>query len=222
MDLTPDELLTTTRAVRRRLDLERPVPRAVVEECLEIAFQAPNGENSQPWAWVVVDDPGIRAAMAEVYRAGIGEFSAELNRAHAEGRPGPLERMGMEVPVGDDTARILGSADHLRRRLQDVPVLAVPMLRTRTEGATLFEAASVWGSVLPAAWSFMLALRSRGLGSAWTTAHLLREKDMSELLGVPDGWTQVGLFPVAYTVGTDFRPGRRGSLRDAVAWNRWP
>ncbi|MEU1548364.1 nitroreductase family protein [Nocardia sp. NPDC005745] len=230
LDLSPDELLTTTRAVRRRLDLNRPVDRSVIEKCLEIGFQAPSGENTQAWGWVAVDDPAVRAQMADIYRAGVNVFvkeeaaaaeAAAAEAAAAEDRQGPLDRMGMEITDVEGTQRVWESAMYLADHLQEVPVLVVPLLKTRFENLRLFEAASAWGSVMPAAWNFMLALRARGLGSVWTTAHLWCEKDMTELLGLPADNTQVGLFPVAYTKGTDFKPARRGPVRDVLHWNSW-
>jgi nitroreductase len=209
LELTPDELLTTTRAVRKRLDLTRPVPRALVEECATLAFQAPNGSNQQRWGWVFVDDPDTRQAMAAIYRGGMSEHIAR-------------DRTG-EQPVDYSTpqaARIGDSVAHLAEHLHEVPVLLVPTVEGRLDRASIFHQASLWGSVLPAVWSFMLALRSRGMGSAWTTIHLYREQQMAELLGIPYGEvTQVGLFPVAYTLGTDFKPADRS--RSAVRWNRW-
>jgi nitroreductase len=207
MDL--DHALTTTRAVRRRLDLDRPVPREVVLECLALAMQAPNGSNTQPWRWVVVDDAATRARAADIYRAAIADVSAgSTTRSFDDSTP--------------SGKRLAASVTHLQAHLQDVPVLVVPLVRARFEGQPLYFQAARWGSILPAVWSFMLALRARGLGSTWTTIHLAREREMAELLGVPhDEWTQAGLFPVAYTVGTDFRPAERGRVEDVVAWNRW-
>jgi len=211
-ELSNLELLTTTRAVRRRLDLTRPVERATVTECLQVAFQAPNASNQQRWAWVVVDDGPTRAAMADVYRAGMAEREAQI--AALAGTAGEYT-----VTTGD-TMR--ASVAHLRAHLHEVPVLVVPTVVGRLEGTDVATQASAWGSVLPAVWSFMLALRTRGLGSVWTTVHLQREAEMAELLGIPfASVTQVGLFPVAYTVGTVFRPGSRQASGDVIRWNRW-
>jgi nitroreductase len=211
-ELGIDEVLTTTRAVRRRLDLSRPVPRTVVEECLELAFQAPNGSNQQFWQWVFVEDPATKAAMADLYRAGMDAHIA---------RP----RTGDEPQIDYSTAeaqRISASVAHLREHLQDVPVLLVAGVAGRLDDSPIFEQASRWGSILPGVWSFMLALRSRGLGSAWTTIHLHKEREMAELLGIPyDRVTQAGLFPVAYTIGTDFKPGNRAMSSANVHWNHW-
>jgi len=207
MDL--DLALTTTRAVRRRLDLDRPVPRQVVLDCIELALQAPNGSNTQPWRWVVIDDLETRRAAADIYRSAIDTYAT---------RPGPRE-VDYSTPAA---LRIAASVAHLRDNLERVPVLVVPAVRGRFETDALFMQASRWGSILPAVWSFMLALRGRGLGSAWTTIHLHRERDMAELLGIPYGeWTQAGLFPVAYTIGTEFKPAPRGDVADVVSWNHW-
>jgi nitroreductase len=207
MDL--DHALVTTRAVRRRLDLDRPVPRAVVLECLQLALQAPNGSNTQPWRWVVIDDPALREGAAAIYRGAIDSFA---------NRPGPRD-VDYSTPAAQ---RIATSVAHLKDNLHRVPVLVVPVVKGRLEGEPLFMQASRWGSILPAVWSFMLALRARGLGSAWTTIHLHREQEMAELLGIPHGeWTQAGLFPVAYTLGSDFHAAPRGQAEDVVSWNTW-
>ncbi|MEI8002168.1 MAG: nitroreductase family protein [Actinomycetes bacterium] len=207
-DLTTDELLSTTRAVRKRLDLERAVPREVVEECLRLAFQAPNGSNRQLWQWVVVDDPDTRGAMADLYREAIGVY------VH-----------GLDVPPVDwaspEGERMSASVAHLTEHLHEVPVLVVPAVLGRA-GASVVDQSLVWNSIAPATWSFMLALRSRGLGSVWTTVHLALEERMADLLGIPyPAYTQAGLVPVAWTIGTDFRPGPRDDLTEVVHWNRW-
>jgi nitroreductase len=211
LGLSSDELLSTTRSVRKRLDFARPVPRDLVETCAQLAFQAPNGSNQQGWAWVFVDDPSTRAALADLYRQGLQDHLAR-------------DRTGEVEP--DRTAatqkRISTSVAYLLEHMQDVPVLLVPAVARRYGDRSTFQQASKWGSILPAVWSFMLALRSRGLGSAWTTLSLYREKEMGELLGLPVGeWTQAGLFPVAYTIGTDFKPGDREASESLIRWNRW-
>jgi nitroreductase len=208
--LSVDEVLTTTRAVRRRLDLERPVTRDVVEECLRLAFQAPNGANGQSWGWVLVDDPDLRAELARLYRLGLADHIAR-------------DRTG-ETPDGDPgDERMAASVQYLADNFERVPVHVVPTVARRYGGTTTFQQASRWGSILPAVWSFHLALRSRGLGSAWTTLHLYREQETAELLGIPYGeHVQVGLFPVAHTIGTTFRPADRSRSSSRVGWNRWP
>ena len=209
LDLSLDELLTTTRTVRKRLDLTRPVPRALITECLEIAVQAPNGSNQQRWNWHVVDEPDLRAEVAEVYRSGMSGHQADPNRATRD----------IDYST-DEQQRIASSVAYLRDHLHEVPALLIPTVGGRMDGAGIFLQASVWGSILPAVWNFMLALRARGLGSAWTTIHLHKEAEMAELLGIDASkHTQVGLFPIAYTVGTDFRAGARQDLAGLTRWN---
>jgi nitroreductase len=207
MDL--DHALATTRAVRRRLDLERPVERAVVEECLRLALQAPNGSNLQLWRWVLIDDPALRAAAAKIYRTALDEYAASPEATRAtDYRSDAAQRIGRSVM-------------YLRDHLHEVPVLVVPAIAGELEGANLFHQASLWGSLLPAVWSFLLALRGRGLGSAWTTVHLWRHQEMAELLGIPPRFTQAGLFPVAYTIGGEFKPAPRRVLPEVASWNRF-
>ncbi|HZD65503.1 MAG TPA: nitroreductase family protein [Acidimicrobiales bacterium] len=212
LDLTPDELLTTTRAVRRRLDLDRPVERSLVEECVAVALQAPTGSNRQGWHFVLVDDPETRGALAACYAAGFDPYAA---------RPAP------EYPPDDPRqARrdaVRSSATYLRQHLHEVPVLLVPCIEGRPPGdGTALAQASFWGSLLPAVWSFMLAARSRGLGTSFTTLHLTREEEAAGALGVPaDTVTQGGLIPVAHTKGTDFSPAPRLSPSSVIHWNRW-
>jgi nitroreductase len=212
LGLTADEVLTTTRAVRKRLDLSRPVEREVVLECLEIALQAPTGSFSQGWSWMFVTDPDKKRAIAEYYGA---NFDAYRERSRLAA-----------FPEGDLRAErrdaIRSSSDYLRDHFHEVPVLLIPLLEGRLEGLPVFGAASSWGSLLPAVWSFMLALRERGLGSAWTTLHLPNEREVAELLGIPfDRYTQAGLFPIAYTIGTDFKPAPRLDVDELVHWDTW-
>ncbi|MCB0996178.1 MAG: nitroreductase family protein [Acidimicrobiales bacterium] len=210
VDLTPDELLSTTRSVRKRLDLERGVERSVVEECLRLAFQAPTGTNHQDWGWIVVEDASIRHEMAALYRQGLADHAARSvgDESVADQRTEAGQRIGASVA-------------YLVEHLHEVPMLLVPTIGPLYGESTSFAAASRWGSILPAVWSFMLALRSRGLGSAWTTLHLYREHEMAELLGIPEGQRQAGLFPIAYTIGTEFRPADRSASEDRIFWDAW-
>jgi len=207
LGLTADEVLTTTRSVRKRLDLERPVEREVLLECIEIAHQAPTGSNSQGWRWLFVDDPEKKRALAEMYRASFYPYVNDPNRPQADAQ-------------GE---RVRDSATYLADVLDQVPVLLVPLIQGRLDtGLPTFAQASTWGSILPAVWSFMLALRERGLGSAWTTLHLPQERAAAELLGIPfDEYTQAGLFPIAYTKGTDFKKAARPPVDGYVRWNSW-
>jgi nitroreductase len=206
LELDPDQLLTTTRSVRKRLDLERPVEPSVIEECLALALQAPSGSNRQAWHWVFVADPAQKAAVAEHYRDSfVAAYGADV------------------VPeMTDQERRMWMSARYLADHFHQVPVMLIPCQWRRVDGAAVREQAGYWGSLLPAVWSFMLALRSRGLGSAWTTLHLDREQEVAEILGIPfERCTQGGLFPIAYTVGTDFRPGPRKAADGIVHWDHW-
>jgi len=200
-----DELLSTTRAVRKRLDLERPVEREVVLECLRLAVQAPTASNTQDWRWVVVTDAEKRAALAEIYRS--------VGLAY-------LEMAADSSPQGQ-TRRVYESAVYLAGVLERVPVHVIPCIAQPIDLSSNLAAASAYGSIIPAAWSFQLALRARGLGSVWTTLHLGRERDAAELLGIPEGVTQVALIPVAYTVGTDFKPATRPPVEDITSWDSW-
>jgi len=211
-DLTTDELLSTTRAVRRRLDLARPVERGLVEECLGLALQAPTGGNRQTWSFVVVTDAERRAALGELYRRGFYRYRSDGvgGSRSAPPPPSPAQR------------RIIRSASLLADHMHEVPVMVVPCVRGRTDGAEPVVQASTFGSILPAVWSFMLAARSRGLGTAWTTVHLFHEREAAEVLGIPhDEVMQVALVPVAHTIGEDFRPGRRRDLEKVVHWETW-
>ncbi len=211
LDLDPDTLLTTTRTVRRRLDFDRPVPRALIRECLDIALQAPNGGNLNAWSWIVIDDRELVAAAAAIYNAGLDDYIASF---------GEEGYVGAGVPGAD---RIESSTSHLREHFHRCPALLLPLLPGRLEGASVFEQASRWGSILQAVWSFMLALRARGLGSAWTTGHLWRERELADRLGLPyAAHTQVGLFPIAYTLGTDFRRAHRTPVDEVLGWNGPP
>jgi nitroreductase len=213
--LSIDELLTTTRTVRKRLDLERPVERKTIEACLDLGFQAPNGSNNQSWEWVIVDDPAKRAQIADLNRAALAHFTEILERT-------PAGMSAYDVGRNERMESISTSVYHLIEHLHEVPVLVLPLISGRTENLNTFYQASLWGSVLPAVWNFMLALRSRGHGSAWTTLHLWKEREVAEVLGIPhEKYTQAGLFPVAYTVGIDFKPAQRVSARELIRWNGW-
>lgn len=200
-----DELLTTTRAVRKRLDLTRPVSREVIMECIRLAMQAPTSSNAQDWRWVVVTDPGKRAAIAEIYRSVGAEYLV-----HAEANA--------EDP---QTRRVYRSALGLTETLAQVPVHVIPCLLQPIDERNRLVAASAWASIIPAGWSFLLALRSRGLGSVWTTMHLAKEREVADLLGIPGTVTQAALFPVAYTIGTDFRPAARPPAETITFFDEW-
>ena len=215
MDLaTVDHLLTTTRAVRKRLDLARPVEPEVLERCIEIALQAPSGSNRQGWHFVVVTDPAKRRALADLYRRSF--------RAYATGnRTQPPPGTATDDPRIAQASRVRASTTYLSEHMHEVPVLVIPCIEGRVEHAGVSSQAGLYGSILPATWSLMLALRARGLGTAWTTLHLVYEREAAAILEIPDSVTQVALIPVAYFRGTDFRPAKRLPGRDRTHWNTW-
>jgi len=210
-DLTPDGLLTTTRTVRKRLDLDRPVPMELIRECIEIAVQAPSGSNRQSWHWIVVVDPEQRAAIGEYYRRSVASYLAS---------PGAAGRLYADDPDRAPVQRRVGdSVAYLGDRMGQVPALVIPCVKARSlpEG----NQAGLWGSILPAAWSYCLAARSRGLGTAWTTLHLRYETEIAALLGLPPDIRQAALIPTAYTIGTSFKPAARQSLDEVLHVDRW-
>lgn len=211
LHLSADEVLTTTRSVRKRLDLTRPVEPELITECIEIALQAPTGSNSQAWQWMVVTDDDKKQALADLYAASFDPYIEYDGPAYGDDDPRTHRKDAVK-----------GSAKYLRQHFHEVPAMVIPLQAGRADGADAFGAASYWGSILPAVWSFMLALRERGLGSAWTTLHLPKEREAAELLGIPfDDYTQAGLFPVAYTKGTDFKKASRVPAEQLIHWNRW-
>jgi nitroreductase len=206
MDIaTVDELLSTTRSVRKRLDQTRPVSRDVILECIQLAMQAPTASNTQDWRWLVITDADKRAAIAEIYRS----IGAQYLAYAADNATDP------------QTQRVYQSAMSLTETLAQVPVHVIPCLSQRIDTAEPGIAAAAWASIIPAGWSFLLALRSRGLGSVWTTMHLFKEQEVAELLGIPPTVTQAALFPVAYTIGTDFRPAARPPAATITYWDTW-
>ncbi len=210
LGLSVDEVLTTTRAVRRRLDVTRPVSRELIEECLEIALQAPNGSNRNTWRWIVVDDRDMICKLADEYKAAMGLLN--------DGS------MPTENPLGtsERDAKVLASAYALVDKLPHMPAVLIPLMPGRPDGKDVVAQASMWGSIVQAVWSFMLALRARGLGSIWATVTTRREREIAELLGIPhEEYTQVGFFPIAYTEGTDFRKAWRKPVSEVLSYNRF-
>jgi nitroreductase len=207
LNLSVDDVLTTTRTVRKRLDLSKPVPRAVIEECLELALQAPNGSNLNVWRWIVVDDPAMIAAIAGLYKTGLEQY-AKVRRSGNLGIP-------REDKLMDSAMTLVGTMDR-------VPALLIPLMPGRVEGKSASDQSVMWGSIIQAVWSFFLALRERGLGSAWTTVTLEREKEMADVLCIPfEQYTQVGLFPIAYTLGTDFKKAWRKPVSEVLSYNKF-
>jgi len=203
---TVDRLLTTTRSVRRRLDLARPVAGELVEQCLGLALQAPNASNEQTWRWVIVTDESKRRALADLYRRSLEPYlEAQTTVRHSAA-----------------SRRLLASVRWLAAHLQDVPVHVIPCITAQSIGdGSNHAASSFYGSILPAVWSFQLALRSRGLGSAWTTSHLTLETEAAELLGIPADVMQVALVPVAHVVGDDLQRAPRRPVAEVTFWNGW-
>ena len=200
-----DKLLATTRSVRRRLDLDRPVEREVLLDCIRLAVQAPTGGNAQTWRWLIVDDTDTKAELGRIYQR-MGERYLASYR-------------GDEMT--DQTNRVLDSADYLAQVLGQVPAMVVPCIKGRLADTSPVSASSFYGSIVPAIWSFQLALRSRGLGSCYTTLHLAHEAEAAALLGIPADITQVALLPVAYTAGQDFKPAARGPVEHITYFNHW-
>ncbi len=207
-----DHLLTTTRSVRKRLDFSKPVDPAVIATCLDVAMQAPTGSNAQGWHFLVVTDPAKRKGIADLYKKGFELYAAnpQLRPTYAEG-----DLRATQQP------RVVDSASYLAEHMHEAPVMVIPCIEGRVENAGPLSQASVYGSILPAAWSFMLALRARGLGTAWTTLHIMFEHDAAKILGIPEHVTQAALFPVAYYTGTDFKPAKRLPASQVVHWNGW-
>ena len=204
-----DELLGTTRAVRKRLDFNRPVPRALVNDCIALSQQAPTGGNSQGWRWIVVEDKNKRYSLAEIYRKAAGGY------LKAEGAK--AEKAGDQ-----QTLRVFHSALYLAENLELAPLHVIPCLMGRPEeGTPIVSVAAMMGSIFPAVWSFQLALRARGLGSCLTSLHLMFEQEAAALLDIPDNVMQVALLPVAYTKGTDFKRAERPDPSTIIHWDSW-
>ncbi len=203
-----DLLLSTTRSVRRRLDFDRPVEREVLLECLTLAVQAPSGSDRRNWRWMIVTDEDLKSRIADIYREeGVGYLSGALADAEEAG----------------DSARqrVFESALYLAENLERAPAFVIPCIAADLATKDQTGVIATLGSIIQAGWSFQLALRARGLGSTWTTLHLGQADAVAELLGIPDGITQVSLIPVAYTKGLDFRPAKRPPVSEITHWNHW-
>ncbi|MBT5601833.1 MAG: nitroreductase family protein [Gammaproteobacteria bacterium] len=219
LNLSNDELLSTTRAVRKRLDFDRPVSMDLIKECMELAIQAPTGSNAQGWQFVFVTDPDKRAAIGDYYQQAFSiyrEMPVAIHKLHADSDDSSLTA---------SQTRSASSADYLADNMGKAPVLMIPCIAGRTDndaGANVLSQTATLGSVIPAAWNFMLAARARGLGSAWTTLHLMHEKAIADLLGIPfDDFMQVALIPIAYTRGTEFKPAYRPPVETIMHVDSW-
>jgi len=212
--LTVDQVLTTTRTVRKRLDLSRPVPTELVEECLRLAQQAPIGSNALHPQFVIVTDPDKRAALGQIYKRAWEGYL-------------PLPFSAPNIKIDDPThaaqqPRVLASAAYLAEHLAEAPMLVIPCISPRPDGMPTWIAACIWGSVLPAAWSFMLAARSRGLVSAWTQIHPMFEEEAASVLGISYADVcQAALLPVAYPRGSDFKAVYREPLQNYLHYDTW-
>ena len=208
-----DHVLRTTRSVRLRLDFDKPIDPSVIEECLDIALQAPTASNSQQWQWVVITDPDKVAAVADIYRKSFEVLAA---------RP-PEERpdYGADDSRTLQSEKVTRSATYLAAEMHRCPALLLACINGRVEELGAMTQAGVYGSILPGAWSFMLAARARGIGMAWTTLHIRHEDEVADLLGIPADVTQAALFPMAYFTGDDFKPAPRVPLAEVVHWNQW-
>ena len=215
LNLSVDEVLATTRAVRKRLDFDKPVEPEIIKECLEAAIQSPTGSNSQSWQWLVVTDPDQRAALAALYKQG-WELYTQM-----EGNVETAYK-GLDEDRVSQQNRVLDSATYLAQNFEKVPVMMIPILPGRFEGLPSMASAAMLGSILPGAWSFMLAARERGLGTAWTTIHLMFEEQAAEILGIDyQSYTQCALITCGYSKGTDFKPAKRPPLETVLHWDRW-
>ncbi len=212
LHLSADEVLATTRSVRKRLDLDTPVERDIVVECLDLALQAPTGSNRQGWQWVFVEDQAKKDALAEIYRANFDLY-----------RRMPRPEYVATDPRAGRMDKVVDSASYLSEHFHEVPLMLIPCLEGKPAVGDGMSA-GFWGSLLPAVWSFMLALRERGMGSAWTTLHLINggEAQAADVLGIPhDRYSQAGLFPIAYTQGTDFKLASRLPASEVTHWDGW-
>lgn len=215
LNLTADEVLSTTRAVRKRLDFDRPLPMTEIKDCLEVALQAPSGSNAQNWHFMVVTDREKISAIAKFYREAFTAYEASSFQPRGHHQDDPAMAQTQE--------RVLSSAQFLADNLQRSPAVLIPVASMRPDfpGTNMSAIAGIMGSVLPAVWSFMLAARERGIGTCWTTLHLENEKEIGALLGIPEDHAQLALIPLAYTVGTDFRAAPRKSLDDVFHHDSW-
>jgi nitroreductase len=209
--MTPDELLTTTRSVRQRLDFDRPVPRELILECIEVAVQAPTGGNRQGWQWLIVTDADKKRFIGERYREAWHRYNATSRANYADTDP-----RRAQLP------RVVRSAQYLADRMGEVPAMVIPCIEGRVDGQSNANAAGLYGSIIPATWSFILAARLRGLGTAYTTLHINHEQDVARELGIPyERYSQVALLPIAYHTGASFRPAKRLPLDSIVHWEHW-
>ena len=219
LGLSNDELLSTTRAVRKRLDFDKPVPDSAIRECMELAVQAPTGSNAQGWQFVFVTDKIKKEQIGEIYRQAFSVYKdmpIAIHKLHQESGDNSLI---------NSQSRSASSADYLAENMGRAPVLFIPCIAGRTDSeatSNIIAQTGTLGSIIPAAWSFMIAARARGLGTAWTTLHLMQEKEVADIIGIPYGdFMQVALIPIAYTKGTDFKKAYRPPIDTVMHINEW-
>lgn len=219
LDLTNDELLCTTRAVRKRLDFSREVSQETLKECMEIAVQAPTGSNAQGWQFVFVTDEAKRKRIGEIYQQVFSmykEMPVAIHKLHMDS--------GDKV-LTDSQTRSASSADFLAENMAKAPALLIPCIAGRVDQAetnNVFTQSPTFGSIIPATWNFMLAARARGIGTAWTTLHLMHEEEVADLLGIPyKDYMQIALIPIAYTKGTEFKRAYRPPVEEVMHFNSW-
>ena len=214
LDISADEVLNTTRAVRKRLDFSRPVEDDVIRECVATAMQAPSGSNRMTMQFVVVKDADKRQAIADVYKQCWAIYSSLPSFAGAIKKDGDAEQAQQD--------RVVDSATYLSEHMGEAPALVLGCTAGRVDGVPAMMSASSMGNILPGMWSFMLAARARGLGTAWTTISLMMEKEVAEIVGIPfDEVQQACLTPLAYTVGTDFKRALRPEPDSIIHWDTW-
>ncbi len=214
LDISADEVLNTTRAVRKRLDFDRPVEDDVVRECVATAMQAPSGSNLMTMQFVVVKDADKRHAIGEIYKQCWAIYSSMPFFAGAIQKDGNAEQAQQD--------RVVDSATYLSEHMAEAPALVLGCTAGRVDGAPAMMSASSMGNILPGMWSFMLAARARGLGTAWTTISLMMEKEVADIVGIPfDDIQQACLTPLAYTVGTDFKRALRPDPDSIIHWDTW-
>ena len=204
-----DYILQTTRSVRKRLDFTRPVERDIVMRCLDIALQAPTGSNRQGWRWLIVGDQAKKSAIADYYKQSWYAYAGVATRSADEEEPSAQMK------------RVISSARYLADHMADVPLLAFGCVEGRARDGSPSSNAGLYGSIIPAAWSFMLALRARGIGAAWTTLHLAYEREINELLGIPENFTTAVLLPLAYFTGDSFQIADRVPASQLTYWDSW-
>ncbi len=215
LPLSAEELLTTTRGVRKRLDFSRPVERAVLRACVATALQAPSGSNRWALQFVIVTDPERRKAIGDAYRAGYETYRS-LDGVYI----GSIDKGDPERDAQQQ--RTAGSADYLAENFGEAPAIVAACSPGRADEGPAIRKTTMLGSVMPGMWSFMLAARLRGLGTCWTTVGLFEEEATAAALGIdPEAVTIGAISPVAYTEGTEFKPALRPDPDEVIHWDQW-